>query len=588
MNFQKQGSDPGEQKRLILAVALSAAVLLLWQLLVPRQPPVAPAEAPGSVASGAPGSAAPGSVAAGSPGSAGAAAPASVAIERRIIAKLASEGRQTVALTNDDGQLATWDLEEAQYRDPGETKDKTVAHRMMRTLDANEASKGFFLPPRLELELAGRPIRGDYTLVEQADRKVTLAYTDASGVKITRIWELAADDYTIAMRLVLENLGGASVPYALSASVPGVQNDSEAGGSMFSPPVYAFKALCQHPEDFEHQAVSEVLSNQADPDEPKAWASATWAGVDNRYFMSAVLPKAGEAETCSFAAGSAVPNAPTLPAGYSLVVAGLKFKGGEIPAGGRVERAVTFYVGPKKLDALKAQTPSLEETVDLGWFPIIGLPMLWLMQVFYGFIANWGLAIILLTIVVKLLTLPLTHKQYKSMAAMKKLQPELKALQTKYAEDKPRLQQEMMKLYKENKVNPLAGCLPMLLMMPIYVSLYQTIYSAVELYRADFVFWIKDLSERDPYFVWPALLGILFFVQMRLNPSMSDNPQQKIIMNIMPIMFTAMMLFLPSGLVIYIFVNTVLGLVQQLVLYKKEAEQQPTPPPAGAARRRAA
>ncbi len=587
MNFQKQGSDPGEQKRLILAVALSAAVLLLWQLLVPRQAPVAPAEAPASVASvasGAPGSVGPGSAA---PDSAAPAA-ATVALERRIVAKLTSDGRQTVALTNDDGQLAAWDLEEAQYRDPGETKEKTVPYRMMRTLDANEASKGFFLPPRLELELAGRPIRGDYSVVEQADRKVTLAYTDSSGVKITRIWELAADDYTIASRLVLENPTAAALPYALSAAVPGVQNDSEAGGSMFSPPVYAFKALCQHSEDFEHQAVAQVIGNQADPDEPKAWAGAAWAGVDNRYFMSAVLPRAGEAETCGFVAGSAVPNAPTLPAGYSLVVAAVKLTGGEIPAGGRVERAVTFYVGPKTLDALKAQTPSLEATVDLGWFPIIGLPMLWLMQVFYGFLANWGVAIILLTIVVKLLTLPLTHKQYKSMAAMKKLQPELKALQAKYAEDKPRLQQEMMKLYKENKVNPLAGCLPMLLMMPIYVSLYQTIYSAVELYRADFVFWIKDLSERDPYFVWPALLGILFFVQMRLNPNMSDNPQQKIMMNIMPIMFTAMMLFLPSGLVIYIFVNTMLGLVQQLVLYKKEAEQQPTPPSAGAARRRAA
>ena len=144
--------------------------------------------------------------------------------------------------------------------------------------------------------------------------------------------------------------------------------------------------------------------------------------------------------------------------------------------------------------------------------------MLWLMRYSHSNFPNWGIAIILLTILVKLLTLPLTIKQYRSMAAMKKLGPQLKKIQEKHKEDKVRLQQEMMKLYRENQVNPLSGCLPMIMMMPVYFALYRTIYSAVELYQADFALWITDLSEQDPYYISPFILGLLMIIQMRLNP----------------------------------------------------------------------
>ena len=162
------------------------------------------------------------------------------------------------------------------------------------------------------------------------------------------------------------------------------------------------------------------------------------------------------------------------------------------------------------------------------------------------------------------------------MAGMKKIQPKMKTLQEKYKDDKVRMQQELMKLYRENKVNPLSGCLPMLMMMPIYFALYRTIFSAVELYQAHFVGWISDLSQQDPYYITPVLLGLLMMIQMRLNPSAGDQMQQKILMNVMPIMFTAMMLFLPSGLVVYIFVNTVLGIAQQYWIYSK-TDINPTP-----------
>ena len=155
------------------------------------------------------------------------------------------------------------------------------------------------------------------------------------------------------------------------------------------------------------------------------------------------------------------------------------------------------------------------------------------------------------------------------MAGMKKIQPKMKGLQEKYADDKVRMQQELMKLYRENKVNPLSGCLPMLMMMPIYFALYRTIFSAVELYQAPFFGWITDLSQQDAYYITPVLLGVLMMIQMRLNPSAGDQTQQKVLMYVMPVMFTAMMLFLPSGLVLYILVNTVLGIGQQYWIYSK-------------------
>jgi YidC/Oxa1 family membrane protein insertase len=243
--------------------------------------------------------------------------------------------------------------------------------------------------------------------------------------------------------------------------------------------------------------------------------------------------------------------------------------GGRIAPGQAVSRKLTLFGGPKKLASLQTQAVPLNDAIDFGFFSVICVPMLWLMRVFFGQFGNWGLAIILLTILVKLATLPLTFKQYKSMAGMKKIQPEMKKLQEKYKEDKVRMQQELMKLYKDHNVNPLSGCLPMLMMMPIYFALYRTIYSAVELYQADFIFWIRDLSIQDPYYITPLLLGVLMFIQMRLNPSAGDAAQQKIMMNVMPIMFTGMMLFLPSGLVVYILINTLLGIAQQFWMYRK-------------------
>jgi YidC/Oxa1 family membrane protein insertase len=560
---------PGDQRRMILAVAISAAILIGWSYLFPQVPvkPNPPAEPASAAASAA--------ASAGSTPDGAAPSPSPLAIDRKVLATLRAPDRQSVRIANVDGQIEGWEIEEDQYRLRDDKGEPAGPYPMVGELNA-QRRHGLFLPPRLDLNLSGKPARGEYGLVESGDEKSTVVrWQDAiSGAEVTRRYALAPDDYSVDLSITIKNTGSSPLPYDLTAVLRGAQDDEEASGSMFSPPIYLFGAVCQHAKDFERMPVSEVISNLADPDEPTHFTDGvTWAGIDNRYFMTAALPAEGEVRGCDLRVGAeAAEVAPgAVPPNFSLLTVRLDLAGGEVAPGGEVTRRLRIFGGPKKLDVLKAQSPSAAAAIDFGFFSPICVPMLWLMRAFNGVFGNWGVAIILLTLMVKLLTLPLTHKQYKSMAGMKKVQPKLKALQVKYKDDKARLQTEMMALYRENKVNPMAGCFPMLLMMPIYFSLYRTIYSAVDLYQADFMFWIKDLSQQDPYYVSPLLLGVLMFIQTKLSPTTGDAMQAKVMMYVMPVMFTGMMLFLPSGLVLYIFVNTLLGIMQQAFLFKREA-----------------
>jgi YidC/Oxa1 family membrane protein insertase len=195
--------------------------------------------------------------------------------------------------------------------------------------------------------------------------------------------------------------------------------------------------------------------------------------------------------------------------------------------------------------------------------------MLHVLKWCHAMVPSWTLAIILLTVLVKLLLLPLTQKSYSQMQRMSSLKPQMDALREKYGKDKNRLNQEMMNLYKREKVNPLGGCFPMLLQMPIWIALYRTIYSSAELYQAPMGLWIQDLSAPDPWFVMPLVLGVLMFLQQKMTPTATDSQQAKMMLYIMPVMFTVFMLFLPAGLNLYILVNTILSLAQQLWLKRR-------------------
>lgn len=222
----------------------------------------------------------------------------------------------------------------------------------------------------------------------------------------------------------------------------------------------------------------------------------------------------------------------------------------------------------KDYDKLIAFGDKLELSVDFGFFGIIAVPILRGLQFFFNYVQNYGLAIIVLTFVIRMLMFPLQYKSFKSMKKMQKVQPELQKLREKFKEDPARMQKETMALFKKSGANPLGGCLPLILQMPVFFAFYQVLYNAVELVGAPFYLWIHDLSQKDPYYVLPVLMGAAMFGQTKLNPSTTADPNQQKIMYIMPLVFCFMMKDLPAGLNLYIFVSTVFGIAQQLFVYK--------------------
>lgn len=230
------------------------------------------------------------------------------------------------------------------------------------------------------------------------------------------------------------------------------------------------------------------------------------------------------------------------------------------------------YIGPKDVDSLRAADPELARVIDYGMFAVIAEPLLWLLRLFHRWFGNWGFAIIGLTLVVRTLVLPFNVYSFKSMKVMQKLQPQIQSVRARYKDDPKRMNEEVMKLMRENKANPIGGCLPMLLQLPVFFALYQVLAMSIELYQQPFIFWIHDLSVRDPYFVLPVLMGISMFVQQKITPV--ADPQQAKILMWMPVLFSFLMLSLPSGLTLYIFVSTIFGIAQQALLMRDRSAPQ--------------
>ncbi len=224
------------------------------------------------------------------------------------------------------------------------------------------------------------------------------------------------------------------------------------------------------------------------------------------------------------------------------------------------------FLSPKRLEVLKAIDPTLDHAVDFGWLTVFAHPLLSLMKWIQKGVSNWGIAIILLTLLVKLATFPLTYKSMKSMKHMAAMQPELQKLKDKYKDDKDALNREMMTMMRSKGYNPVAGCLPILVQMPVFFALYRVLYSSIELYQAPFYGWIHDLSAKDPFYVMPVMVTATMFFQQKLQPNTATDPMQQKMLQWMPVIFGAFMLTMPSGLAIYMFVNTLAGIVQQLAM----------------------
>ncbi len=285
-----------------------------------------------------------------------------------------------------------------------------------------------------------------------------------------------------------------------------------------------------------------------------------WVAMLQHYFVSAWVPDAEE-ENRFYSKQVKV-------AGEQQLLIGMLSPAKTIPANSSAEFSRRLYSGPKLQHEMEQVAKGLDLSVDYGMFSVLSKPLFWLLEWFHKLVGNWGFAIILVTVVVKLLFYKLSEASYKSMARMRKIQPRFQALRERYADDKQKLNQAVMEMYRKEKINPLGGCLPILVQMPVFLALYWVLVESVELRQAPFMLWINDLSIRDPIFVLPLLMGISMYIQFKLNPTPPD-PMQAKVFAMMPIMMTAFMAFFPAGLVLYWLMNNVLSIAQQYVITKR-------------------
>lgn len=323
--------------------------------------------------------------------------------------------------------------------------------------------------------------------------------------------------------------------------------------SMFSPST-------EQQESFIHYSGKRDRINMTSTKEQvqKTYSQVSIASLGSHYFTTAILDKSDitPEATVSASAKEGDPITAQLIYKFSADAATLNFKA---------------YAGPKLQENLEKIDPLLTETIDFGFFSGIAKVLLVTMKWFYRFVGNWGIAIILLTLLVRALVLPFNISSYKSMKKMQKVQPQIQSLRDRYKDDPNALNREMMALMKTEKVNPLGGCLPMLLQMPIFFALYQVLGQSIELYQAPFGLWIHDLSLKDPFYVLPILMGVSLFIQHKITPTTMDPTQAKV-MQFMPVMFSLMMIALPSGLTLYIFVSTAFGIIQQQLFMRDKSQ----------------
>ena len=365
--------------------------------------------------------------------------------------------------------------------------------------------------------------------------------------------EWGPTDYSLQVSLQAQNTSANPLPLSPALRLEVEQNTAVPRGFLIfkEAPNLKFPLYRMGTKVIRHPDVAKLAAQQ------EAVGEISWTGIEDRYFLSLML-----ARTLS----------PQNRVAYgkegSRIFAQLQYPPESLAAGQSRDYQFTLYLGPKDPALLaKFGESHLEEAVDYGWFGWVALPILKLLQLFNSFLHNWGLAIIALTILIKLLLHPLTKKSMQSMKAMQNLQPALQKLREKHKDDREKLNLESMELFKRHKVNPMGGCLPMLIQMPIYIALYKVLYNATELYHAPFFGFYHDLSAPDPYYIMPVLLGIFMVLQQKMTPSTADPAQAKIMM-LMPVMFSLFMIFLPLGLVLYIFVNTLLTVVQQYMSQK--------------------
>ncbi|GHC29074.1 membrane protein insertase YidC [Aidingimonas halophila] len=401
-----------------------------------------------------------------------------------------------------------------------------------------------------EGRIAYEPEATEYRLEDGDDELVVELDAEVNGVDITKRYTFERGNYAVDVSYHLANQGNEPVTARFIGQLARDNSPDPSSGPALGMKSFLGAAYSSPDDRYQKVDFDDIQAGNFDNRD----VEGGWVAIIQHYFASAWAPPQDQQNLYYGTTDSRDRN-----------VAAFAGPTQNLAEGGEATLDATLFMGPKIQDQLEAVAPHLELTVDFGWLWFLANPLFWLLEHIHDVLGNWGWSIVVLTLFVKLALFPLSAKAYKSMARMRKLGPEMQRLKEQYGDDRQKMSQEMMKFYQKEKINPLGGCLPILVQMPVFIALYWMLLESVELRHAPFIFWIEDLSVKDPFFILPILMGASMFLQQLLNPTPPD-PMQAKIMKMLPVIFTFFFLWFPAGLVIYWIVNNTVSILQQWII----------------------
>ena len=418
--------------------------------------------------------------------------------------------------------------------------------------DRYVAQSGLTGAQGLDRVIPGRPIYQTSATTYQANANeplvIDLNYVDNTGLSVTKRFTLNYDSYAINVEYIISNNTANAASVQMYAQLKQTTLIDTGSGLI---PTYKGTAYSTTEDVYEKYDFSDI--EEADLN---VSTRGGWVAMLQHYFVSSWVPEK-TADNQLYSRYSSNRDA----------VIGFKAPAITIEPNSTATTSATFYVGPKDQDVLESIEENLDLTIDYGFLFMISQPLFWLLIKIQSIVTNWGVAIIIITLIVKGAMYPLTKAQYTSMAKMRALQPKMTQLKERFGDDKQKMSQAMMELYRKEKVNPAGGCLPLIIQMPIFLALYWVFLESVELRHAPFMLWIQDLSAQDPFYILPVLMGVSMFIMQKMQPMTVQDPMQQKIMQYMPVMFTVFFFWFPSGLVLYWLVSNIISIVQMKIIF---------------------
>ncbi|MBB1467872.1 membrane protein insertase YidC [Pseudoalteromonas sp. SG41-5] len=450
------------------------------------------------------------------------------------------------------------DIVEADLLQYEETKGSETPYMLLGEFDGKQyfSQSGLIGLNGPDASAEGRPVyhSEQKTFALTGDElRVPLTFTDSKGVSFTKTYVFKKGQYDVALEYSVNNTTAEPIQVQLYTQV---KRTVQEKGSLVDQN-YLGAAYGSAEEKYEKYSFSDMADKNLSIN-----TQGGYIAFIQHYFVSAWVPSQEQQNTLY-----------SLIAKGNAAIIGAKGEPINVQANQQATLGATYYMGPKESDILEAIHPNLDLTVDYGWLWFISQPLFILLKWLHSILGNWGVAIIAITVIVKSAMYPLTKAQYTSMAKMRALQPKMAALKEKFGDDRQKFGQATMEMYRKEKVNPMGGCFPILLQMPIFLALFYVFLESTELRHAEFIFWLTDLSAKDPYYVLPILFGASMFITQKLQPMTVTDPMQQKMMTFMPVIFSVFFLWFPSGLVLYWLVSNLISIAQMLIIYRGMEKQ---------------